>query len=275
MGMWRALSHHWPEYLIEAAGLGIFMISASVFTAIFAYPGSPIAHALPNPIGRRLIVGMIMGLTAIGIIYSPWGRRSGAHINPAVTLSFLWLHKIAPWDAFFYVFAQFVGGLAGVWITAAVLGKWIADPAVSYVVTIPGVPGMNVAFLAELLMSFILMLVVLASSNTPRMARFTGIFAGTLVALFIVVEAPLSGMSINPARTFASALPSHVWTGAWIYFIAPPLGMIAASEFYLQSCGIKEVICAKLHHDSVHRCIFRCGYRGSLDTSEKVTVGRP
>ena len=217
---------------------------------------------------------MIMGLTAIGVIYSPWGRRSGAHINPAVTLSFLRLHKVAPWDAFFYVLAQFIGGLAGLWITAAVLGRWIADPAVRYVVTIPGVVGMNVAFLAELLMSFILMLVVLVSSNTPRMARFTGLFAGTLVALFIVVEAPLSGMSINPARTFASALPSQIWTGAWIYFIAPPLGMIAASEFYLRRSGVKEVICAKLHHDLVHRCIFRCGYRGYLDTSEEVAAGR-
>ncbi len=272
--MWRALSRHWPEYLMEAAGLGIFMISASVFTAIFEYPGSPIGHALPNPIGRRLIVGMTMGLTAIGIIYSPWGRRSGAHINPAVTLSFLWLHKVAPWDAFFYVLAQFIGGLAGVWITAAVLGKWVADPAVSYIATIPGVAGTSVAFLAELLMSFILMLVVLASSNTPRLARFTGFFAGTLVALFIVVEAPLSGMSINPARTFASALPSHVWTGVWIYFIAPPLGMITASEFYLRSRRIKEVICAKLHHDDLHRCIFRCGYASLLGKKEEAAAGR-
>ncbi len=259
MNMWRAMSRHWPEYLMEAAGLGLFMISASVFTAIFEYPGSPVGHALPSPVGRRLIVGMIMGLTAISIIYSPWGRRSGAHINPAITLSFLWLRKVAPWDAFFYVLAQFAGGLAGVWLTAVVLGQWIADPAVRYVATLPGVAGTRVAFVAELLMSFVLMLVVLASSNTPRVARFTGLLAGILVAVFIVVEAPLSGMSINPARTFASALPSHVWAGAWVYFTAPPLGMIAASEFYVRSRGSKELICAKLHHDYVHRCIFRCG----------------
>ena len=87
---------------------------------------------------RRALMGLIMGLTAIAIIYSPWGQQSGAHINPAVTLTFWRLGKIATWDAVFYVAAQFMGGLLGVLVVLALLGAIFADPPVSYVATLPG-----------------------------------------------------------------------------------------------------------------------------------------
>ena len=89
----------------------------------------------------------------------------------------------------------------------------------------------------------------------------SGVFAGILVATYITVEAPLSGMSMNPARTFGSALPAHMWRDWWIYFSAPPLGMIAAARTYVKLAGVNNVICAKLHHGSAETCIFRCGYR--------------
>src|SRR5687767_12327179 len=81
-----ALRRHWPEYLMEAAGLGLFMISAGLFGTLLFFPGSPLAESLPDPMARRALMGLIMGLTAIAIIYSPWGQQSGAHLNPAVTL---------------------------------------------------------------------------------------------------------------------------------------------------------------------------------------------
>ncbi len=204
-----------------------------------------------------------MGLTAVAIIYSPWGKQSGAHINPAVTLTFLRLGKIEPWDALFYVVAQFAGGLAGMMLVAAAWPAPIADPAVDYVATVPGPGGPALAFLAELGMSFGLMFVILIASNARDLARLTGLFAGALVATYIIVEAPVSGMSINPARTFASALPAHLWTGAWVYFTAPLLGMLLAAEAYLKLGRVHAVLCAKLHHDNDKRCIFRCGYRES------------
>src|SRR5215831_10723337 len=83
-----SLRQHWPEYLMEAAGLGIFMVSAAVVTTLFEYPKSPVHDVLPDPMFRRVLIGIAMGLTAIGIIYSPWGKQSGAHLNPAVTLTF-------------------------------------------------------------------------------------------------------------------------------------------------------------------------------------------
>jgi aquaporin Z len=106
------------------------------------------------------------------------------------------------------------------------------------------------------------MTVILHASNDPRLNRYTGIFAGILVALYISIEAPISGMSMNPARTFGSAFTAANWTSLWIYFSAPPLGMLAAAEVYVRRRGLKQVLCAKLHHANSERCIFRCNYPG-------------
>jgi len=257
--MLDALRKHWPEYLIEAFCLGVFMVSAGAFTVLFEYPNSPVHHAIANPDLRRALIGVAMGLTAIALIYSPWGQQSGAHMNPAVTLTFFRLGKVPKWDAVFYIAAQFIGGLLGVLLTRAALGIRFADPAVNYVVTVPGAAGVATAFVCELLISCALMLIILFVTNTPKLARYTGWFAGTLVALFITFEAPYSGMSINPARTVASALPSGVWTAGWIYFVAPIGGMLLAVEIrQALVCGA-QVACAKLHHHGNRRCIF-CGF---------------
>jgi len=258
--MWNALKKHWPEYLMEAAGLGIFMVSASVFTILLYHPASPAVRVLPEEFPRRVLMGLAMGLTAIGIIYSPWGKQSGAHLNPAVTLTFFRLGKVAPWDAVFYVIAQFAGGVAGVAFVAAVAGKLLAHPSVNYVATLPGSGGTSAAFVGEVIIAFILMSVVLVVSNTQKLARFTGLFAGACVAAFITFEAPISGMSMNPARTFGSAMLPQLWDSLWIYFLAPPLGMLAAAAGYLR---LKHAVgCAKLHHQNKLRCIF-CEYQAA------------
>ena len=258
--MLNSLKKHWPEYLMEAAGLGIFMVSACLVVAILEYPTSPAHQAIPDPVVRRVLTGIAMGLTAISIIYSPWGKQSGAHINPSVTLTFFRLGKVEVGDALFYVLAQFVGGVAGVFLTARIIGSPVGHPAVNYVATVPGVDGPGVAFVAELLISFVLMTVVLMVSNHAQLAQYTGLFAGSLVAAYISLEAPLSGMSMNPARTFGSALSAQLWTGLWVYFTAPPLGMLLAAEVYLRTKGISGINCAKLHHQNNKRCIF-CEYQ--------------
>ena len=154
----RALREHWPEYLLEATALGLFMISSGVFTALFEYPYSLVHQAIADPFVRRIFIGMAMGLTASGLIFSPLGKRSGAHMNPAVTLTFLRLGKIRPWDAFFYLIAQFIGGFTGVFVVAFFIGKAFAHPSVNYVVTVPGPAGDWVAFVAEFIIAFFLML---------------------------------------------------------------------------------------------------------------------
>jgi aquaporin Z len=260
--MTDTLKRHWPEYLMEAAELGAFMISALLFVALLQYPASPVRQAIPSDFARQALTGVAMGLTAIGIIYSPLGKRSGAHFNPSITLTFLRLGKVAPWDAVFYVLAQFAGGVAGVAIAGLLLGRIAAAPTVGYAVTTPGPWGVGAAFAAEVAISFLMMTMVLNVSNTPAIARYTGLIAGCLVATFITLESPLSGMSMNPARSLGSAVPAQVWTALWIYFTAPLIGMLAAAEVFLRRA--RPVCCAKLHHDNDHRCIFRCEYRKTV-----------
>jgi aquaporin Z len=259
--MLAAFRHHWPEYLMEAAGLGLFMISACIGTVILWHPDSPVAAVIgESPLLQRLMMGAAMGLTAILIVYSPMGKRSGAHINPAFTLTFLRLGKIEPWDAAFYVAAQFMGALLGVYGTWLAVQTWISDPDVNFAVTVPGSTGYLIAFLAEAVISFGMMTVVLWATNKPTLAAFTGIFVGCTLVIYITFEAPLSGMSMNPARTVGSAIPAGVFRGLWIYFVAPLLGMLAAAELYLWIRGADAVRCAKLYHTADVRCIFRCGY---------------
>jgi aquaporin Z len=244
---------------MEAWGLGTFMVSAGLCTVLVIHPASPLSSL--DPLLQRALIGAMMGLTAVGIIYSPWGRQSGAHLNPAVTLTFFRLGKVARWDAAFYAMAQTLGGLTGVLLVLLLLRTAFADPPVAYVATVPGPDGPVVAFAAEALISFGLMLTVLLTTNSPRLMRFTGLFAGCLVVLYITFEAPLSGMSMNPARTLASALPAHLFDSLWIYLTAPPLGMLLAVEAYRLIRRTPDVVCAKLNHHTHRRCIFRCGYR--------------
>src|SRR5262249_27953083 len=152
----------------------------------------------------------------------------------------------------------------GVLLSALIWGRAIAEENVRYAATIPGARGTAVAFVAELIISFVMMTMVLNVSNSAQIARFTGVIAGALIATYITLESPLSGMSMNPARSLASAAPGRLWNSLWIYFTAPPLGMMLAAQVYLWLRGKTSVFCAKLHHQNDKRCIFRCNYQALL-----------
>jgi aquaporin Z len=245
------------EYLGEALGLGLFMVAAGLVATALDSPRSPLHQWIGSADLRRVVAGIAMGLTAIALIHSPWGKRSGAHLNPAVTLGFLLLGKIRPRDAVFYVLAQFVGGLVGVLLVLGLLGDAFAARPVSFAATMPGARGVAVAFAAELAISFSLLFIVLNVAGS-RLSRFAGVAAGVLVALYISVEAPLSGMSMNPARSFASAAPGALYENLWIYFVAPPLGMLAAAALFKRRERARAAVCAKLVHDPDQPCI-HCG----------------
>lgn len=259
---WQRLRDHLPEYLIEAWALGSFMLSAGLWTTVVEHPGSPLHAALGDPLTRRAAIGLAMGVTAVLLIRSPWGRRSGAHMNPAVTLSYLRLGRIAGLDAAGFIAAQFAGGLAGVLACAALFGAAFTAPPVAWAATEPGFAGPAVAFVAEMAISAVTMAVVLVCSSSPRFASHTPLAAGALVASYITLEAPLSGMSMNPARTFASAAPQAAWDHLWIYLVAPPLGMLLAAEGFGRLRGRRAAGCAKLLHAADQRCI-HCGHQPS------------
>ncbi|HEY1906325.1 MAG TPA: aquaporin [Myxococcaceae bacterium] len=252
----RRLLEHLPEYAIEGALLGAFMLSACSFGVLLEHPDSPVHRAIADPTVRRALMGVAMGSTAIAIIYSPWGGRSGAHINPATTLTFWRLGRIHAGDAAGYVGAQVLGAVLGVAVASVLLGRWLGHPAVNYVVTRPGRWGLGAALLAEVAISGLLMAVVVTLTGS-RHARYTGLVVGALVATYIGVEAPISGMSMNPARSLGSAWGAGEWSGFWIYVLGPLLGMSLGA--FLATRRRTSAACPKLHHPATQRCIF-CGH---------------
>lgn len=233
------------KYLIEAWALGMFMISAATFAALIWLPALPVREALGDQFTRRLVMGLAMGTTAALLIYSRWGKISGAHMNPAVTLAFWSINKISSRDAVFYILAQFFGGCLALLVYKFLFFEILSDPAVNYVQTLPGIYGIWGAFFVEMAISFALFLTVLYSSNYETTAPYTGFFAAALVMLYITFEEPISGMSMNPARTFASAVAAGNFAFLWLYFTAPVLGMVGAARVWkIWICRKPEFKCS-------------------------------
>ena len=260
--LFYALKHNWPLYACEATELALFMLSACAFTIFLFDPSWPASHWFPSAISRRALMGIAMGITAVLIIRSPMGKRSGAHFNPAITLTYFRLGKVKFWDAVFYVLFQFIGGILGVAVATTIFGGSLSKPAVNYLVTVPGPYGTAAAFFAELFMATVLMAVVLVLSNRAHLASYVSYYVGSLIALYAFFFAPVSGFSINPARTTGSAFFAGVWTAGWLYFVAPLLGMFTAADVYVRVNGRDHVLCAKLHPDPVFPCPFLCHFPG-------------
>ena len=252
----NTLRFHWPEYLMEAAEVALFLFLICIFAGLLLYPASPLRHFVGNAAGLRALMGLAVGLTVVGIVMSPWGQQSGGHFNPALTLAFYRLGKMSLPDAFFYMAAQFAGAIGGVCIARFLLPGIVSRRAVKYAVTAPGPSGSALAFVGELTTSFVLMSTILVASNRETLARYTPYFVGFLYATFIFLEAPLSGMSMNPARTLAPALHASYWHALWLYFVAPTLGMLIAAEAFLRARGGIYPFCVKLHHANNKRCFF-------------------
>jgi aquaporin Z len=254
-----SLRLHWPEYVMELTETGLYLLFTCVFATFFQYPGLPVGRLLPNAMVRRAGLGVCVGATIAGMILTPWGKQSGGHMNPAMTVAFYRLGKVEFWDALFYGAAQFAGAAAGVAIATILLLGAPGNPTIRYAATLPGTYGAGAAFIAEVLISFALMLTILFTSNYDVLSGYTPYFVGALYAIFITLETPLSGMSMNPARTFGSAFLGRYWHALWVYFLAPTLGMLIAAEVFLIVRGGIGPYCAKLHHANDKRCIFRHG----------------
>jgi aquaporin Z len=256
--MMPTLKKNWRIYLMEGFCLGLFMTSASVFGTLLEYPNSVIHIFISNEFIRLCVMGIAMGATAIAIIYSPMGKLSGAHMNPAVTFSFLILGKVKPTDAIFYSIFQIAGGVVFVFMMSLLLGDAFTSDPVNHVVTAPGKYGSVNAFVIEVIIAFCMMTMILITSNHHRLAKYTGVIAGFLVMGYVILAGPVSGFSMNPARTIASAIPAGNFRSFWIYMTAPFIGMFSSAVLYKILDG--KTLCAKLHHHPFYTCIFNCGY---------------
>jgi aquaporin Z len=267
-----SLRLHWTEYLMEAGESGLYLFAACAVATLLWHPASPVQRHLPSDAVRRILMGVAMGASIIAIVLSPWGKQSGAHLNPAVTVAFYRLRKVAPWDTAFYCAAQMLGAVTGVGLASLALRGAPSHQAVRYAATVPGIYGDAIAFVAEVIISFILMTAILFASNHEVLAPYTHHVAATLVAIYIAFESPISGMSTNPARTFGPAVFASYWHAIWIYFIGPPLGMLAAAEVFLLVHEDKLPFCAKLHHHNDKRCIFHHSGPNPDDTLSKAPI---
>jgi aquaporin Z len=242
---WR---RHWRYYLAEAAGLAFFITCASLLTVALEHPASPLRQAsfAQSQLLRRVLMGFAMGLVIFAIVYSPWGKRSGAHINPAVTLAFWQLGKIQAVDALWYVVAQMMGGITAAFTLKLLLGSYYAHPAVNFVVTQPQSGGTAVAFVAEFVISFVLMLALLFALHSAKLKKAAGVLVGLLLMAYIIWESPYSGMSLNPARSLASALAAGEFFGLWVYLLAPPAAMWLATLLFFYLHQAQSLPCAIL-----------------------------
>ncbi len=246
-------------YLAEFSGTAIMLFIGVSAVAFMWAPGSPVP-VVPNPALRRLLTGILFAGGATAVVYSPLGQISGAHINPAVTLAFWRLGKVPARDAVMYVLVQFLGALLGAWAAGVAWGP--LTTGVQYAVTVPG-DGYSQAgaLAAETLITFLLVFTIFICVNKPRIAPRTGLIAGTLVAFLVMIEAPVTGTSLNPARTMGPAILASNYTALWVYFAGPVFGaLVAAGAFQGQWGG--QTVCAKLYHTEKYPCPFEsCQYR--------------
>ena len=218
----ESLRRHWPEYVMEAGELGLYMFVTCAVAVLIHHPASPVRQFVSDPVSRRALMGVALGATLTAIVLSPWGKQSGGHFNPAVTLAFYRLGKVEFWDAWFYAGAQFLGAILGVCIARFALRGTLSNYAVHFAMTTPGVYGPAIAFVAEIAISFVLMTVVLFTTNRARFTAYTPFVVGVLVAIYITFETPLSGMSTNPARTFGPALHKPATGTCCGFTFSPP-----------------------------------------------------
>jgi aquaporin Z len=256
----HALGKHWREYLMEAAELATLMFFICLFETLIYSGESPLRHWELSNVAESFLMGSAVAVTTWLIIQSPLGRRTGAHFNPAITLTYFYLNRVHRWDTFFYIVFQFVGSIIGVLIAHEFLGHRLATPPVSYVITTPGSSGTIVAFVAEFVLSGLLMGIVLFATNMWPLAKFSPIMVAGITVLYYVLCPSLSGYSVNPARSFSSAFFAGIWHGIWIYFAAPCTGMLAAAVTYLHWRGSEKVYCAKIFHDLHSVCPFNCHF---------------
>ncbi|MCD0484117.1 aquaporin [Streptacidiphilus sp. ASG 303] len=258
------------EALAEFLGTALLLTCGLSAIVLDFSPGSPVAALVPDEWLRRLLTSLLFSASATAVVYSPIGRVSGGHINPAVTLAFFRLGKLTPGSAGAYVLAQLCGAAAG---TAVVLLAWGHRAAeVRLGATVPGRAGTWPALGVETAATFLFVALVLAFTSRPGIAHLTAAAAG-LFGMFLTFFAfPVSGAGLNPARSFGPALVGDVWTVLWIYFAGPLLGSLAASALFRD----RVVPCGKLIHDPGYRCRFKnCLYDRNAGAGPPAQPGEP
>lgn len=257
---------HFPEYLAEFVGTACMVFFGLSFVVFDFAPGLPMSRWLPDHSLRLLITGLCFSGTGALVVISPLGRLSGGHINPSVSLAF-WLHgKMRLTDFCAYVIAQILGGLLGALALAFVWGSYAAS--VKNGMTLPGAGWTPCgAFFMETGITALLVFLIFFFVSSQRLMRWTPLMTWILVAVMVWLEAPMTGTSLNPARSFGPAFVSQLWQDQWIYLVAPPLGgVVGLLLFNLCTPEHRRVLTGKLFHCADYRSLFHCDHAAAPST---------
>ena len=245
----------WRACAAEFAGT-FFMVAWGLSAVVFMMSAStPIRSLMPEYRARLLLTGILFAAGGTLVVYSPLGQRSGGHINPAVSLTFWILGKMGGRDMAFYSMAQFMGGVAGAELVKFLWGGWATSVNTGATMPAPWISPEGAAGV-EFLITGSLLLVILFFVSHPKWHRWTGFAAGGWVAFLVFAEAPVTGTSLNPARSLGPAVVTDTYRDLWVYFLGPLGGAAAAALLWKSTIasGTRSVFCAKLFHTDRYRC---------------------
>jgi aquaporin Z len=242
--------------VFEAVGTALLVLVGLSLVILMFGDGSPIAGVLPSEGWRRLITGFLFGTTGALIALSPVGKRSGAHINPIVTMAFRLMGKLDLRTSLGYVVAQLAGAVLG---SLPLLAWGAMGQSVAFGATLPGAGyGTGTVLLGEVTTTFAMVTGLCLFLGFHRIRPFTPAMFPFLYAVMVYAESPISGTSTNPARSLGPAVVSGQWEGWWIYWIGPIVGSVAACVAC--SALAKRITVAKLYHfDTDRDRLFRRG----------------
>ena len=240
----RYLKYRSKFFLAELSGTGLLLLGGLSLVIFMFGTGSVAAEFIPSVKARQAITGFLFGSIGAAIALSPIGKISGAHVNPAVTAMFWLLRKLEGRLAITYVSAQLVGAVVG----SIPLLLWGAmGQSVNFGATTPGESyTVTAAFLGEVITTFALVFMLMVFLAFRGLRPLTPFMVPFLYAVMVPLEADISGISTNPARTFGPSVVSGVWDAWWIYWVGPLIGALLASAIGYRLA--RRVAIAKLYH---------------------------
>jgi aquaporin Z len=206
------------NYLIELVG---------TFILVYAITSAATVYSKSGQLGV-IGIGLVHAFVLTAIVFAI-GYKSGAHVNPAVTVAFLITKRMNAIDGIFYIIFQIIGGILAASVVFAILG-----PAISSSVTLPADNNVIRAFLLETAMTFTLVYIVLTTAATAsnKIAPLAGLAIGLTLGFNVIFGGSISGGSLNPARSFGPALITGNLSYNWIYWIAPVIGGLIAAGLH-------------------------------------------
>jgi aquaporin Z len=246
-------------YLSEFVGTFV-MMTIGISAIVLNFGTQFMQDMIPSFSVRLLLTGVLFAGGATFVVYSPVGRISGAHINPAVSFAFLLEKKLGVREFVVFSFMQILGS-----IIAAIMALlvWSENARkVNLGMTLPGKGySIGLVFLIEVFIAFLLINLIFYFLHRRNLTRLTGVAVGLLIAVLVFLTAPITGTSLNPARSIGPAFASFNFSYLWLYITAPILGSFVAVTIHKKIAFLHGPLCAKLNHQRKDkRCLYDCNF---------------